>query len=164
MRSSGSSLIDQIANRVAQRGQRTALAAWPDHVCFVEAKLGFELPPLLRQVYLYIGDGGNGPGYGTLPLAAFAGESLTFLEVYGDWIAGESLGDQWTWDRYLLPLTDWGCGLYECLDSSEADGPVYRFDWTAADDGDETKEHLDPTHESLTAYFESWLQGLPDLD
>jgi hypothetical protein len=41
-----------------------------------EERLGFSLPALLRQVYLQVGDGGFGPGYGLFSLTASNDHSI----------------------------------------------------------------------------------------
>jgi hypothetical protein len=40
----------------------------PDDLIFAEKMLGFVLPSFLKRVYLEVGNGGFGPGYGLAPL------------------------------------------------------------------------------------------------
>jgi len=48
---------------------RTGLACLDEHaIANAERVLGCQLPPLFREVYKLVGNGGFGPGYGLLPL------------------------------------------------------------------------------------------------
>jgi cell wall assembly regulator SMI1 len=48
--------------------QRASPPATEEEVTQAEMQLGFALPSLLRRVYLEVGNGGFGPGYGFYPL------------------------------------------------------------------------------------------------
>lgn len=128
----------------------------------IESELDFDLPPLMRLLYTQIGDGNYGPGYGLLPLLSANTDEeagFTFLQLYNDWHSPESIDDDWCWDDWLVPLCDWGCGIYGCVDASEENGSVYRFNWASVKPGDAPEDYLDQTHESLTTWFEDWLSG-----
>jgi len=47
-------------------------------VATVESRLGFGLPPLLRELYTQVGNGGFGPGYGILGLEGGFADPLIF--------------------------------------------------------------------------------------
>ena len=70
-----------------------------------EAVLGFRLEPFLRRVYREVCDGGVGPGFGSMPL--MGNESV--LSMYESFRLGP-------WPEKLLPVWDWGCAAWSCVD------------------------------------------------
>src|SRR2546427_887174 len=94
--------------------------ASPEQIATTEAAVGFELPQLLKEILVRIGNGGFGPGYGLIGVqggyADFKGEHLAEL--------GQELG---ALDRKILPICNWGCGIYSCLDCSKPETPVSTF-------------------------------------
>lgn len=148
-------LLDLICARIKDRRCATSMGAprqvYPpvtlDAVEAAEAKLGFRLPSLLREMYTQVGNGGFGPGYGLFGLANGApvydgtGDEYNLVEYYWiyrgqqdlpelqyDFADGslflESL-DQW-FDK-LLPICDWGCNHYSLIDCSKVEAPVIHF-------------------------------------
>ena len=64
-------LVERVKSFVLTVPLRSASHAPPvseSDLVRAEALLGFGLPPLLRQLYLHVGNGGYGPGYGLYPL------------------------------------------------------------------------------------------------
>jgi hypothetical protein len=78
------------------------------------------LPQLLSEILTEIGNGGFGPGYGLVGVeggyAEFKGEHLAEL--------AQELG---ALDRKILPICNWGCGIYSCLDCGKPEAPVLTF-------------------------------------
>jgi hypothetical protein len=76
-----------------------------DVVRKAEATLGFNLPPLLIQVYTEVVNGGFGPGYGLLGLAGGFADDLgdTAVQSYLRRRADQSL----QWRDALLPICHW---------------------------------------------------------
>lgn len=131
---------------------------WPNHappvsesdLVRVEALLGFGLPPLLRQMYLQVGNGGFGPGYGLYPLdnaedpKAFCNDSLlttslalrsmTTEEFVRYWKqgTGEDEMELSDWPEQILEVCEWGCNIYSYLDCSQPGYPVLRLDHNTA--------------------------------
>ncbi len=102
----------------------------PEQIAATEANLGFSLPPLYRQLLTGIGNGGFGPGYGLLGAqgghADFDGRSLT--EVYRQTHdMATRRDDAPLLPEKMLPICNWGCGIYSCLDCRETDAPVYFY-------------------------------------
>ncbi len=67
-----------------------------------EALLGFPLPRLLKSIYLEVGNGGFGPGYGLFRLHK--------------------------WPEKVVMICEWGCNIYSYLDCSTFGCPVLRLD------------------------------------
>lgn len=93
---------------------RIAPTVSPGQLAAAETSLGFALPSLLRQIYLQVGNGGFGPGYGLIGL-----EEL--LQVYNE------MRQLPGWPERMVPLCTWGCGIYSCLDCSLSAGPIYVY-------------------------------------
>lgn len=90
-----------------------------------EASLGFRLPELLRRLYLEIGNGGFGPGYGFFPLPN--GESArgrTILSLYEE-CRRPSDSAIWEWPTGLLMICDWGCLIRSCVYAPSPESQVF---------------------------------------
>jgi hypothetical protein len=109
-----------------------------DDVAQAEIQLGFELPAFLRRVYLEVGDGGFGPGYGLFPLNTSnpSIDSLVTAYLAMRSMSQEDIDEHWAdeqekpvlWPEQVLMLCDWGCNIYSCLDCSSPNLPIFRMD------------------------------------
>lgn len=107
--------------------------ASPRAVRRFERRVGAPLPPLLRRLYLEVGDGGFGPGYGLIGL------------------------DDPERKRGAAPrmlLCHWGCGITSDLDL--ADGQVWGSDPNPAPPG---VPYSYPQGLTITEWFARWLDG-----
>jgi len=148
--------------RTADGIQRPALApVSPATVAQAEKDLGFPLPPLLRELYLQIGDGGFGPGYGLYKLTG--GETDLAAVVPNHRMATDpDLPEPYnTWRAKHLMLVDWGCNIYSAVDCASAEGTVYRYNLDRYDD-----ETSGPVRDygileaaSLGEWLERWMEG-----
>jgi hypothetical protein len=125
--------------------------ASPAAVAEAEALAGIPLPPLLRRLYLEIGNGGFGPGYGIVGLrdgfAVHPGETaLDSLQRRGEWPAGGP--------AVPMLLCAWGCGITSTVDL--ADGQIWGSDPNPAP-GD--VDYSFPQHLTVTDWFARWLEG-----
>jgi hypothetical protein len=95
-----------------------------------EATLGFSLPPLLKQIYLEVGNGGFGPGYGLLGMSNGARDDLgrTAPEKYWLFKQGDPDDAAWSWPEALLPICHWGCAIYSCISCADPNFPMRIFD------------------------------------
>ncbi len=88
-----------------------------------EALLGRRLPELLRRLYLKVGNGGFGPGYGILGVRGGHADDTkrNAIDYYRD--------EFWPFlRRGLLPICNWGCAIYSYVDTSQPDGPMWAWD------------------------------------
>ncbi|MGW6939235.1 SMI1/KNR4 family protein [Streptomyces xanthophaeus] len=140
-------LLEQVADRVrnSARAQGECLPAPLEAGARTEAEriLGFPLPPLLAALHRRMGDGGFGPGYGLLPLRQVA------LEY------GRMRSSAWRWPEGVLPVADFGCGMYACVDSRSETAQVLLFDPNPGDP--ELAWYLDSP--SLADWLRHWLDG-----
>jgi hypothetical protein len=107
-----------------------------------ENELGFPIVGLLRRLYTEVANGGFGPGEGILGIADGHGDAdgRPVSALYAELRAQG-------WPEGLVPLCDWGCGAWACVDEH---GRVVTMD-----------EH-GPTKTSYTlhSWLEAWLSGV----
>jgi len=120
----------QIINLIKKRVKILYPPVTQNEIDVNEKELGFSMPPLLKQLYLEVGNGGFGPGYGILGLegghTTYNGDSCLKLQRI------LSLPDPedpfWSWPKGLLPFCDWGCNIYSCVSCTKKDFPIKWFD------------------------------------
>ena len=120
-----------------------------------EKFLGFSLPPLLREIYQNLANGGFGPGYGLVGLTG----GYTF-EDFGELPLVEyhlmlcsAPPEEFRWPPQLLNIAYGGCLFFYAVDCSQAKYPVMLLEGN-------TQEPISPT---FTAFMERWADGLPDM-
>ncbi|MCW2144540.1 hypothetical protein BXY51_009146 [Actinoplanes cyaneus] len=114
--------------------------AAPAAVAEAEELAGQSLPSLLRRLYLEVGNGGFGPGYGLLGLRG--GHRAGGLDA----LTGLKGG--------VLILCDWGCGISSELDL--ATGQIWGSDPNPAPDG---VSCAFPQHMTIVDWFSKWVEG-----
>jgi hypothetical protein len=130
-----------------------------------EDALGFELPPLLRDLYLLVGNGGFGPSYGLIRLLDLGEARDPLAEpdavtMYAGFRAPDPEGETEPWPVRLLPICEWGDAIFSCLDCSSPEAPVWTFDANVIGEGGEMADALALTHRSLREWLEDWLSGV----
>jgi hypothetical protein len=118
-----------------------------------EAHIGFQFPPLLRRLYLEVGNGGFGPGYGLFGVEGGHPAGVAKDEQTIDALYLTLRGDPEWWPEKLLPICDWGCAIWSCLDCRTDDGPVVHVE--GASEGDCWAASL-----TLGPWLEAWLDGV----
>jgi len=116
-------------------------------LCVAEEQLSLSLPQLLRQLYLKIGNGGFGPGYGLL---GFVGghlnvEGMSIVDVYFD-----HLSQIENWPKSILPICEWGESIWTCLDCNTNAGDIITM----------TEDGLFRTQHNLGSWVGSWAKGV----
>jgi len=134
-----------------------------------ESRLGYTLPPLLRRLYIEVGNGGFGPEWGLLnlvPISPLVDHSIPTL--YFDLRGKEE--SEIRWHAGVIPFSNWGCLILSCVDLSDPqtahDPPVLRYEPNAPDS--DTRQYLKgapyrgkgliPEIPSLSRWFNAWLQ------
>ncbi len=138
----------------------------------VEKSLGFPLPALIRSLYSEVGNGGFGPEYGIVGTKVGAKLDGYTLESCYAWLL--SLGSDnsaWQWPHRLLPLANYGCGMWSCVDLTYQRHPLILWDPNNLDDELEDDEaRLNWSHSfwdqglSLKKSLVNWLNGTEDFD
>lgn len=160
-------IIDRIAaGRPADGVERCSehIPSVPRPATIVEASaaeraLGFELPPLLRRLYLEIANGGFGPGYGlegvpTIPPTLGAADILV---LYRQFSAPLPAHPRHVWPRGLIPLISRGCLQVECVDFLRPPYRVVLFDGNSSDLDQPTGDSMTPIAPALLDRLESWV-------
>lgn len=126
-----------------------------------ERDLGFALPPLLRELYLQVGNGGFGPGSGLFRLTGHPKDDEAIVSTY-KMSTGPDVPEEYnSWHPRHILVFHWGCNIYSVVDCTTTDGSVYRYwldRYNAERDG--------PLHafgileaDSLREWLELWLAG-----
>jgi hypothetical protein len=133
----------------------------PREISQAEAKLGFELPALLRDLYLQIGNGGFGPGYGLvgLPGGAHDDTGKNLIELYSGFHSLDPDDPFWRWPDRLLPVAHLGCGMYACIDCTSPEAAVVWFEPNPHSDGEPWDDSFIPLAPSMAHWLERWLAG-----
>jgi hypothetical protein len=107
-----------------------------------ERLIGLPLPSQLRRLYLEVGNGGFGPGYGILGLRGGHGDDYrhTAIELY-----------PWEGHERLLPVCYLGCAIYSFVD---AEARMWACD---PNPGAEDAFFAEPM--TLAKWLERWVDG-----
>lgn len=122
-----------------------------DAVAEAEAALAYPLPPLLRRLYLEVGNGGFGPGYGVLGVSVGHRDDngRTAVAVRNGWVGLPPA---------LLPICHWGCGIYSLVDVSSTEGQMWAWDPNPVPD-DQLDRALFRQALTFTDWLGRWTQG-----
>ncbi len=122
----------------------------------VERCLGFSLPTLLVDFYRQIGPGLFGPGTGFM-IDLFGDRGVDFyLEIR----IGNPDEPAWSWPVGVLPICDWGCNNYTCVDCLTPPNPVLTYEPV---DGPIARSFA-KTRDSLERWFRDWSAGVDLYD
>ncbi|MFD0148615.1 SMI1/KNR4 family protein [Streptomyces sp. NPDC055721] len=150
--------IEDLVPRVAAKAKATSTALPPaasaEEVAAAEAVLGFALPPLLASLYREVANGGYGPDYQLLPLV---GAGRTVLSDYRSERSSSAEGETPYWPAGVLPILDWGCGMYAAVDCRSETATVLLFEPNAIVDDGAAAWFVDSG--SLAEWLETWLAG-----
>jgi len=129
--------------------------ATPEEVREAEVLVGRPLPTLLRRLYLEVGNGGFGPGYGVLGLRNGhrddTGHTATDLyQERREWWPSSPSG--------LLPICHWGCAIYSLVDCSSEGGLMWGYDPNPTPP-DEVDHALFRQEIDLETWFDRWVKG-----
>ena len=124
-----------------------------DAIAAAEQEIGLPLPSLLTRLYLEIGNGGFGPGYGILGVAGGFTDDLKHDVVGAYRSFSSSRRDAPPF--FLLPLCHWGCAIYSLVELSPVEGRMWGFDPNGAD-----QDHALYCQElSLSDWLQRWIDG-----
>ena len=128
-----------------------------------EAVIGFALPPLLRELYVRVGNGGFGPGYALRGAIGGATDDngLDLAEYYRIQREGDPECQDWIWPAGLVGLNDWGCAIASCVDCTDPGYPMVGFDPNGLDpkDKDSWRSSFVSTGVSFDEWISAWASG-----
>jgi hypothetical protein len=122
-----------------------------------ETVIGYRLPPLLRRLYLEVGNGGFGPGYGILGLTGghYDDTGRGALALYRR--VRDPATSYWSFlPAILLPVCQWGCGIYSFIDCSRPEGPMWALD---PNPGPVDQQALYREPVALAEWLDRWVKG-----
>jgi len=129
-------ILTPLVEQIRQKVQSPYPVATLGTVLEAEASLGFAIPSLLKELYLYVGNGGFGPSdcylIGLQGGHEYWGDTLATLYAdFRHWQDTKYLKDGKVyspWPEQLLPAFLWPCTIYTCLDCSQPETPIYIYD------------------------------------
>jgi len=104
-----------------------------------ESQIGFRLPELIREIYLHIGNGGFGPGYGIggveggmeiyeCSLAQNVIECREVEDFFAEICGDEEEKPNWHWGDQYIVYCYWGCTVTTLVDCASPSLPVISLD------------------------------------
>lgn len=137
--------------------------ATPEGLLRAETRLGFQLPPLLRRIYLELANGGFGPGFGIVGIRGgwTTSHGKTLEDLYVEMSEGDPDEPAWRWPLGLVPVVDLGGG-FSCIDTTTPAGRVIEWDPEEIDE-DAWARSFRVEAPSLAAWLTAWLNA-PSLD
>ncbi|WNI16350.1 SMI1/KNR4 family protein [Actinacidiphila sp. ITFR-21] len=145
-----SALFARVRSRAERQNTELPPCAGEQDVARAESDLGFALPPVLSGLYRRVANGGFGPEYLLFPLT---GHGRTAVAEYGPLRTAASA----YWPHGVLPILDWGCGMYAAVDCLHPDGQVLVFEPNAGPDDWADAWFQDSP--SLAQWLLNWLNG-----
>lgn len=130
-------------------------------IAAAERQLGFRLPEPMRRLYTEVCNGGIGPGYGIVGLVGGARVDPDDepIQLYNTFRTADPRDPSWSWPEFLLPISNWGCGIRSCVDCSHPEAPVVRLDPNPIDEGGDWAKAFVPERPSLEGWLRDWLDG-----
>lgn len=119
-----------------------------------EQEIGYPLPELLKQLFLQIGNGGFGPGYGLFPLISDKEENMLnfsqdFVDCQFDF-----------WKTSHIPLVHWGCGIYTFMDLDQPEAQLQVFDGNNYDEEDPQFNGVFNIPHNLESFLQAWVDDV----
>jgi hypothetical protein len=132
-----------------------------EEIAAAEAALGFQLPALLKELYLRVGNGGYGPGYGLVGITGGATDDRgkNLLDLYKEFAISDPKDVHWRWPSRLLRVAHLGCAMYACIDGSTPDGSMVWFEPNPHADGEPWDDSFIPLAPSMAYWLQNWLDG-----
>lgn len=126
-----------------------------------EAALGFKLPPIIKDIYVDVANGGFGYSYGLLGIGGGATneDGHDAVDLYLRYREPDPDDPHWSWPERLLPLNHLGCAMYLCVDCSRQELPVIWFEPNPHEYGQTWADSFIPLSESFEELMKQWLAG-----
>ena len=132
----------------------------------VEKALGQRLPPLLTEIYRFVGNGGFGPGYGLTGLSGGATDDLgnDVLTLYRSFREADPEDPEWHWPSNLLPVCHLGDGMQICVRLDDPTQGLVLFDPSGCGPGVSWEGAFRPISHDLASWLQAWLDGTSCLE
>ena len=151
-------VLERIRARIAGLRDRSACGpATTSEIASFEGLVDLRLPRFYARLLTEVGNGGFGPGYGIIgiPPNGCVDDDLRASNLAEAYLSGRRCDERgWRTPRGLLPLCNWGCGIFSYVDALSDDAAVVTDE--VLQDGIEFTE----TAPSLAAWLSDWLDGV----
>ncbi len=126
-----------------------------------EKLIGFAFPPLLKELYLQVANGGFGPSHKILGVDGgyTSDEGDTIVDFYIFLSDTDPYDELWQWPEGMVAFCNWGSGVYSCFDTTKDGYPVCWFDPNKREIGEPMEKQFIAHKDSLAAWFDAWLDG-----
>lgn len=153
-------VMEKLSQKFNKKTTALEKSAIKHQFTILEQNIGLILPSVLKQLYLFLGNGDFGPDYGFFLLE---GEEqvnkITLSEAYQTLHAAGIKDWDWKLSELFVPILYWGADIYSMIDCSSPDGAIYVFD--------ENLKKTDTTWQtcvwehcsSLLEWLEKWSAG-----
>lgn len=149
-------LVARIRQRAADQDMRTTMnprtpvfaPASLKVVREIELEMGFKLPPLLVRLYVDVGNGGFGPGYGLYGVKGGHVNNVQNLTLETLYLSNR----EYTWPEQLVDVCDWGCTMASLIDCSKPEGEMVFM-------GDSSPVFM-PEGITFAQWMEDWVNGV----
>ncbi len=133
----------------------------PIDVANDEKRLGFTLPPLMKRLYMEIGNGGFGPGYGLIGLTNGVPDDTgkTGPTIYKQLRTAHPDEPNWKWPDRLFPICHWGCAILSCVDCADSNFRMRIFD-PNVHDGDDWADAFFEESAGFEMWIRAWASGV----
>jgi hypothetical protein len=123
----------------------------------IELRISRELPASLKQIYVEVGNGGFGPGYGFMSLEDKNDTNQeTVLGIYHSFCSEDPEDVLWKWPKELIPIIDWGCAIRSCINCDN--GKISIFDPNF--EVEKMDDYFIPQGDSLESFMLKWCEGV----
>lgn len=126
----------------------------------LEQKIGLTLPPVIKQLYLELGNGDFGPDYGFFLLQEEEGKSkITLNQAYQELHQAKIKDWDWELSKLLVPFLYWGADIYSLVDCGDPDGAVYVLDENLKNEKTTWQSCVWQHCGSIVEWLEKWSEG-----
>lgn len=127
-----------------------------------EKSLGFPLPPVLRELYLHVGNGGFGPGFGVMGINdnGLLDSVLSYHVVSAYQGYGKPSKNYLPWPAQHVPFCYWGEAIYSVVNCRQAPYPVFMADFANLRPHQPIEKAFFPHNDSLAAWLGQWCEGI----
>jgi hypothetical protein len=126
----------------------------------LETKIGLTLPPVIKQLYLELGNGDFGPDYGFFLLEAAEGnKKITLDQAYQELHQAKIKDWDWELSKLLVPFLYWGADIYSLVDCGDPNGAVYVLDENLKDEKTTWQSCVWKHQGSLLDWLKKWSEG-----
>jgi hypothetical protein len=141
--------------------QKMRPVASRDDLVLAEETLALPIPALLARIYMEVGNGGFGPGYGLVGV----GDSGAKDDLGNDLVRGyqgrlKEDPDEltWAWPSGWVPLASWGGGDFSCSNFL-GDTEVRRFRLSTFHETGVMAAAFEDEAPSLFDFMANWIRG-----